>query len=111
MKVEGKVVIITGGGSGIGAASARLFAKHGAQVIVSDINLANAEKIAEEINSEGGKAFAIKTNVAKYDEMETLINTVVTKYEKLDVIVNNAGIGPRQPAKTAFVFPGPFIRE
>lgn len=97
MNVKDKIVIITGAGSGIGAASARLFAQHGATVVVSDINIENAEKVASEIQG----AIAIKTDVAKYGEVENLINTVVAKYGRLDVMVNNAGIGPREMKKTA----------
>ena len=63
MKLKEKVVIITGAGSGIGAATAKLFGTHGATVVASDINLENAQKIVEEIKAAGGKASAIKTDV------------------------------------------------
>ncbi|MGB0522232.1 MAG: SDR family NAD(P)-dependent oxidoreductase [Flammeovirgaceae bacterium] len=99
MQVDNKVVIITGAGSGIGAASAKLFAHHQAKVVVSDINLTNAQKITEEITQAGGTAIAIKTNVAKYEEVESLIKQTVEQYGRLDVMVNNAGIGPKQMAK------------
>jgi NAD(P)-dependent dehydrogenase (short-subunit alcohol dehydrogenase family) len=97
MNVKDKIVIITGAGSGIGAASARLFAEQGAIVVLSDINFENAKKIASEIPN----AIAIKTNVTNYEEVENLINTTVEKYGRLDVIVNNAGIGPKEMRKTA----------
>lgn len=97
MNVKDKIVIVTGAGSGIGAASAKLFAEHGATVVLSDINLENAEKVAAEIPG----SFVIQANVAKYEQVENLINTTVEKYGRLDVIVNNAGIGPKQMSKTA----------
>jgi len=101
MYLEDKVVIITGAGSGIGAAAARLLGERKANVVVSDINLDNAEKIAEEIKKNGGKAFAIKTDVTKYEEVEELISQTVSKYDRVDVIVNNAGIGGKHQLKTA----------
>ncbi|MCH3881015.1 MULTISPECIES: SDR family NAD(P)-dependent oxidoreductase [Tenacibaculum] len=94
MQVENKIVIVTGAGSGIGKATAIHFAKHGATVVVSDINIENAEKTSEEIKSNGGKAIANKCNVAKFEEVENLIHSTVKEFGKLDVIVNNAGIGP-----------------
>ncbi len=101
MKVENKSVIITGAGSGIGAASAELFAAHGANVIVADINLENAEKIVQGIKEKGGEAVAVKVNVAKYEEVENMVNQAIQLFGKLDVIVNNAGIGPKKMAKVA----------
>jgi len=101
MNLEDKVVIITGAGSGIGAAAAKLLGERKATVVVSDINLNNAEKIAEEIKKNGGKAFAIKTDVTKYEEVEELISQTVSKYDRVDVIVNNAGIGGKHQLKTA----------
>ncbi|WP_298781986.1 SDR family NAD(P)-dependent oxidoreductase [uncultured Polaribacter sp.] len=94
MKVNNKIVIVTGAGSGIGKSTAKHFAKHGATVVVSDINLENAEKVSQEIVTNGGKALPIKANVAKFEDVENLINTTVSEFDRLDVIVNNAGIGP-----------------
>tara|TARA_R110002126_G_scaffold72364_1_gene180870 strand:+ start:25758 stop:26510 length:753 start_codon:yes stop_codon:yes gene_type:complete len=94
MDVKNKVVIITGAGSGIGKATAMHFAKHGATVVVSDINLENAQKVVNEIVTNKGKALPIKANVAKFEEVENLIKQTVSEFGKLDVLVNNAGIGP-----------------
>lgn len=101
MNLENKVVIITGAGSGIGAATAKLFGKHKAQVVASDINLENAQQIANEITVSGGKASAIKTDVTVYEEVEALIAQAVSKYGRIDVMVNNAGIGGKYQVKTA----------
>ncbi len=101
MKLEDKVVIITGAGSGIGAATAKLFGTHRAIVVVSDINLENAQKIAKEIKEAGAKASAAKTNVTKFEEVQSLIAYTVKEYGRLDVIVNNAGIGGANQNKTA----------
>jgi NAD(P)-dependent dehydrogenase (short-subunit alcohol dehydrogenase family) len=70
------------------------FAKYGATVVVSDINLESAQKVVDEITTNKGKALAVKANVAKFEDVENLINTTVEKFGSLDVIVNNAGIGP-----------------
>ena len=94
MEVKDKIVIITGAGSGIGKATAIHFAKNGATVVVSDINLEKAQKVSNELVTNGGKSLPIKANVAKFEEVENLINTTVAKFGRLDVIVNNAGIGP-----------------
>ncbi|MRI00227.1 glucose 1-dehydrogenase [Kriegella sp. EG-1] len=101
MNLKDKVVVITGAGSGIGAATAQLFGEHKATVVVADINISNATKVAERILKYGGIATAIKTDVSKFQEVEALISATVTKYNRLDVIVNNAGIGGKHHLKTA----------
>ena len=100
MQVKDKVVIVTGGGNGIGAASAKLFAEHGAKVVVSDINLESATAIAAAITEAGGKAIPNKTNVAKYEEVQAMIKDTVSKFGQLDVLVNNAGLGPKKMTRT-----------
>ena len=101
MKLKDKVVIITGAGSGIGAATANLFGTHGAIVIASDINLENAQKIVDGIKKAGGTASAVKTDVTEFKEVESLIADTVKEYGRLDVMVNNAGIGGKHQLKTA----------
>lgn len=100
MDVKDKIVIVTGAGSGIGAATAKHFAKHGAKVVVSDIDLDSAKKVADEIVTNFGESLPIRANVAVFEEVENLIQHTVTVYGRLDVIVNNAGIGPRNLLKT-----------
>ena len=94
MKVKDKVVIVTGAGSGIGRATAKHFAKFGAIVVVSDINLEKAQKVTDEIVTNFGKALPISADVSDFEDVEHLIEHTVAVYGKLDVIVNNAGIGP-----------------
>ena len=101
MLVKDKVVIITGGGSGIGEACARLFAQHKAKVVVSDINLAQAERVAADITQNGGTAIALQTDVTQYEQVENLILKTIEAFQKLDVMVNNAGIGGKNQYKTA----------
>ncbi|MCX2745414.1 SDR family NAD(P)-dependent oxidoreductase [Mangrovivirga sp. M17] len=100
MEVKDKVVIVTGAGSGIGAATAKHFANHRAKVVVSDIREDKAQKIVDEITDRGGEAKAIVANVARFDEVEQLVNNTVAEFGQLDVMVNNAGIGPKTMAKT-----------
>ncbi len=94
MEVKNKIVIVTGAGSGIGKATALHFAKHGAIVVVSDINFESAQEVSSAIKNNGGYSVANKCNVANYEEVENLISSTVKEFGKLDVIVNNAGIGP-----------------
>tara|TARA_R110001632_G_scaffold125748_2_gene239179 strand:+ start:6265 stop:7020 length:756 start_codon:yes stop_codon:yes gene_type:complete len=101
MQVKNKIVIITGAGSGIGKATALHFAHHGAKVVVSDINLESAKKVADEIVTNGGQSLPIKTDVTNFEEVENLIRQTVDTFGQLDVMVNNAGIGPKKLLKTA----------
>ena len=101
MQLENKVVIITGAGSGIGAASAALLAGHKALVIVSDINSEKALKVVDRIRAGGGNAAAFQADVTKYEEVELLIKHAVKEYGRVDVMVNNAGIGGENQKKTA----------
>jgi len=94
MQLKNKVVIVTGAGSGIGKATAIHFAKHGAKVVVSDISSERAQKVADEIVTNYGKALPISADVSDFEDVEYLITHTVAVYGKLDVLVNNAGIGP-----------------
>ena len=92
MRLMNKVAIVTGAASGMGKSIALLYAKEGAKVVVSDLNLEGAHKVAEEITSAGGTALAIKTNVAVEEDIQALIDTAVSTYGTVDILVNNAGI-------------------
>lgn len=90
--LEGKVALITGGGSGIGRASAVLFAKEGAKVVVANRRTDKGEETVEIIQKAGGEAFFVKTDISKADQVERLVSTIVQKYGKLDCAFNNGGI-------------------
>jgi len=92
LKLTGKVALVTGAAQGIGKAVALLLARHGADIVVSDINLEKAEETAKEIESIGQKAMAIKVNVASLNDVERMVEAVLKKFGKIDILVNNAGI-------------------
>jgi 3-oxoacyl-[acyl-carrier protein] reductase len=91
--LTGRVAVITGAGSGIGAAIARRFAAEGARVAIADINAAGGAKVAEEIRATGGTALALTTDVADSAAVDALFARVVEKWSTVDILVNNAGIG------------------
>lgn len=92
MRLQDKIAIVTGAASGMGKAIAILYAKEGAKVVVSDINIEAANLTVEEILSNGGEAAAVMANVAKEEDIQNLIDTTVHTYGTLDILVNNAGI-------------------
>lgn len=92
MKLQNKVTVVTGAGSGMGKAIALLYAQEGAKVVVSDINSDSANAVAEEIKTNGGEAIVVAANVAKEEDIQNLIDTTVSTYGTVDVLVNNAGI-------------------
>jgi len=91
-KLEGKVSLITGAGSGIGRSSAILFAKEGSKVVVADNSIEGGEKTVDMIKKDGGEALFIEADVSKSADVQKAINTTVDKYGKLDILYNNAGI-------------------
>lgn len=90
--LHNKVAFITGAGSGIGEAIARLFAKQGAQVIIADLRLDAAERVATEIKAEGGQAQAQELDVANTSQVQEAFATIANQYGHIDIAVNNAGI-------------------
>lgn len=95
-----KVALVTGAGQGIGAAIATRLANDGFAVAVADMNTETANKVAEKINSNGGRALPIVVNVAERDNMFEAVRTTIQKLGGLDMLVNNAGLGPTTPIDT-----------
>ena len=90
--MNGKVALVTGASSGIGRASARAFAENGAGVIVADVAVAGGEETVQLIQSAGGTARFVKTDVSDETMVETMVRTAVQEFGGLDIAVNNAGI-------------------
>lgn len=91
-RLDGKVAVITGGNSGVGAATAKLFAKEGATVVITARREAALKEVADEITAAGGEVYAISTDISKPEDPEALMQKVMDKYGKIDILVNNAGI-------------------
>ena len=92
MRIKDKVALVTGAGAGIGEATARRFAEEGAVVIVADLNVESARRVAAEITDSGGRAEARQQDVVEEDTWATLLEDIVSAHGQLDVLVNNAGI-------------------
>ncbi|QJC50464.1 glucose 1-dehydrogenase [Paenibacillus albicereus] len=94
-RLTGKTAIITGAATGMGAEEARLFAREGAQVVLTDVNLEAMNQVTEEIKAAGGEALALKHNVASEEEWTNVVEETVARFGKVDILVNNAGISAR----------------
>ena len=92
MRLENKVALITGAGSGIGRESALLFAREGARVVVVDMNDPAGEAVAAEIRDAGGQAVYVHADISKSAEAEAMVRAAEASFGRLDVLFNNAGI-------------------
>ncbi|MEM2319182.1 MAG: SDR family oxidoreductase [Candidatus Bathyarchaeia archaeon] len=90
--LNGKVVVVTGGASGIGKAICKLFAAEGARLVVGDINEEKGRQVVREINDAGGHAIFIHADVSKYDDVKALVESAVKAFGRVDIMVNNAGV-------------------
>jgi NAD(P)-dependent dehydrogenase (short-subunit alcohol dehydrogenase family) len=90
-RVDGKSVVLTGGASGIGRASARMLAAEGAAVVIGDVDEA-AAGVAEEIRGAGGRATFVPTDVRSWDDVQHLVGAAIEEHDRVDVIVNNVGV-------------------
>jgi NADP-dependent 3-hydroxy acid dehydrogenase YdfG len=95
--ISGKVVAITGASSGIGEATARLLAEHGATVVLGARRTQRLDELAQGIRDRGGRAIACATDVARPEDLERLVGRAVTEFGRLDVLVSNAGIAKLGP--------------
>jgi 7-alpha-hydroxysteroid dehydrogenase len=91
--LTGKTAIVTGGGNGIGKSSCEMLSAFGANVVVSDLKEEDAQKVADEINSKGGKAVAVACNVTIDDDLQNVVNVAKDSFGSIEILVNNAGGG------------------
>lgn len=96
--LENKVAFVSGGGSGIGRAVAEAYAREGAKVVVSDINVEHGEETVNNIKNSGGEAFFVKGDSSSSLDNKHMVEVAVSKYGRLDIACNNAGMGG--PAKS-----------
>jgi len=96
-RVRDKIAVITGGAVGLGEASARMLAREGAAVVITDIKDSEGEAAARHINGQGGKALYLHHDVSREDEWERVIARALSEFGRLDVLVNNAGVGVGAP--------------
>ncbi len=92
MRLQGKVALITGGGSGMGMHASRLFAEEGARVVLADVDDASAQATASAIVEAGGDAIHVHADVSRESDVQAMVETAVSTYRRLDVLYNNAGV-------------------
>jgi meso-butanediol dehydrogenase/(S,S)-butanediol dehydrogenase/diacetyl reductase len=92
MKLQGRVALVTGGGRGLGEGIVMRLAEAGADIAVVDIIYENAQKVAEKVKVMGRRAIAIKTDVTKWDQVQSMVMQTVEELGRLDIAVNNAGV-------------------
>jgi NAD(P)-dependent dehydrogenase (short-subunit alcohol dehydrogenase family) len=90
MLLKNKIALITGGASGIGRATARLFAREGAAVVVADVNDAGGNQVAQEIQREGGQAIYIHSDIGKKQDVDELVGAAIERFGRVDVLHSNA---------------------
>ncbi|MFM1655721.1 SDR family NAD(P)-dependent oxidoreductase [Brevibacillus sp. B_LB10_24] len=97
MRFAGKVAIVTGGASGIGETTARLFAKEGAKVVIADFS-PRGQELSDKLNADGFDALFVKTDVTSEEEVKHMVKATVEKYGRVDILFANAGIAKDAPA-------------
>ena len=96
-----RVAVVTGGGSGIGAAMARAFAAEGARIVLADLDSTAMEKVAEEIRAADGEVIAVSTDVTRLAEVEALAERTIERFGAVHIVCNNAGVGVFGPLASA----------
>ncbi|TAK36990.1 MAG: SDR family oxidoreductase [Chloroflexota bacterium] len=91
-RLEGKVTVVTGGGSGIGRASALAFAAEGAKVVVADVAAEGGQKTVQLVRQSGGKAIFVKADMSRSEDVKAMVDAAVETYGRLDCAHNNAGV-------------------
>jgi len=94
-RLHDKIAIITGGNSGIGRATAKLFCKEGAKVVIASRREEKNQEVVDEITAQGGEIMAVQADVSKMEECKKIVDETIKKYGRIDILVNNAGIGDR----------------
>jgi NAD(P)-dependent dehydrogenase (short-subunit alcohol dehydrogenase family) len=99
MKLRGKIVVITGATSGIGAASAEVFSQEGAAVVIAGRREKEGRNIQSVVQKKGGKAHYVHADITNTNDVEHLFTTAISKFGKVDILFNNAGINPTEARK------------
>jgi len=92
MRLKDKVALVTGGAQGIGREICLAFAKEGADIVIGDVNLKQAEETRQEIEALGRRAEALELDVADYSKVQNTVNKILDKFKKIDILINNAGV-------------------
>src|SRR6266481_2665749 len=96
MRFTGKVAVVTGGASGVGAATARLLARDGAAVLIADLSSEAGQQVSKEIGAAGGQAEFIKTDISDRDSIHAMVDRAIERFGKLNLAANVAGV-PQRP--------------
>lgn len=99
MNVKDRVVLITGSGSGMGEESLKRLARHGAKVVVNDIDQEKVDKVVADVKEEGGEIIGIKADITNKEQVESMFAQIIDKYGRIDILVNNAGVGGNMSIK------------
>lgn len=100
--LKGKTAIVTGAGRGIGKGTALELAKEGVKVVLAGITERNIDLVKTEIEAMGGEAFAVQTDISKWEDAQRLAERAAEKYGRIDLLVNNAGIHPQNEQNLRF---------
>jgi len=99
MKLQNKVAVITGGASGIGAATARLFVQEGAKVVLVDLNEEKGKAFEAELKEQNAEALFVKANITSEEEVQNIYKETIAAFGRVDIVFNNAGIGRVTPTE------------